>query len=49
MEDLEQDSAIALLVTLPAGFAAGYLAGWVIGQLGYRDPGPEETVSRMNA
>jgi len=49
MEDLEQDSAIALLVTLPAGLIAGYMAGWFIGQLGYRDLPPDETVSGAKA
>ena len=49
MEDLEQDTVIALLVTLPAGLIAGYMAGWFIGQLGYRDVRPDETVSRANA
>lgn len=44
LEDLEHDAGLALLVTLPAGLAAGYLAGWLIGMLGYRDLHPGETV-----
>lgn len=36
--------ALVLLATLPCGFAAGFLGGWVIGSLGY-EMAPDETVS----
>jgi hypothetical protein len=49
MEDVGQNPDIALLVTLPAGLIAGYMAGWFIGQLGYTDTAPSETVPGVNA
>ncbi|MGY6662011.1 MAG: hypothetical protein ACXIVO_06790 [Glycocaulis sp.] len=49
LEDFQAGSDTALLVTLPAGLAAGYVAGWFIGQLGYADTAPGETVRGANA
>lgn len=41
--------ALVLLATLPCGFAAGFIGGWVIGAFGYEQPGGNETVQAGEA
>ncbi|WP_429912701.1 hypothetical protein [Glycocaulis sp.] len=43
-EQYIDEGALIVLATLPCGFAAGFLAGWAIGNLGY-EMAPDETVS----
>ncbi|MGY6531190.1 hypothetical protein [Glycocaulis sp.] len=41
--------AFVLLATLPCGFIAGFLGGWIIGAFGYEQPGANETVQAGEA
>ncbi|AZU03663.1 hypothetical protein X907_1125 [Glycocaulis alkaliphilus] len=41
--------AIVLLATLPCGFVAGYIGGWIIASLGYDKVTAGETVRGANA
>lgn len=48
-ENYIDGDALIVLATLPCGFAAGFLGGWVIGVMGYETVAPEETAAGAQA
>lgn len=48
-ENYIDGDALIVLATLPCGFAAGFLGGWVIAAMGYETITPDETAAGTQA